>query len=224
MGVPGLVRRDECMILKTPNIPGGENFPAKEFLAKHTKLPVFVDNDARCFSLAETRMGAGKGQDTVVGITLGTGVGGGIVVGGKLVHGSHGFAGEIGHMLLVPGKPPFATKDIRGDAEQFLSGTALGKRCETAESPQEYLDGQACAFLWDDVFREIAWMVATLTHVLDPSMIIFGGSTGRALKPHLKKITAELGVWLLPGTPAPELAISQREDAGTLGAALLTQA
>ncbi len=223
LGMPGLIRMRDGSVEKTPNIPKGENFPAKAFLEQYLKLPVAVDNDARCFALAEARLGAGKGHSVVIGITMGTGVGGGIVIDGNLVHGSHGFAGEIGHMLLQPANPPFKTSDIRGDIEQFLSGTAMGKRCEAAKRPEEYLEGEVCSFLRPEVFREVAWMVASLTSLLDPSIIVFGGSTGRALKPHLKKIGDELTQWMLPGIPSPLLAIAQRDDAGTLGAALLTQ-
>lgn len=186
-------------------------------------LPVFVENDVRCFTLSEAQLGAGKGKKVVVGITLGTGVGGGIVIDGQIFHGHHGYAGEIGHMLLKPGEPPFTTKDMRGDVEQFISGTAMGKRCEEAKSPEDYLkDGGACAFMQPSLFKEFAWTVASLTYLLDPSVIVIGGSAGRALKPHLKAVEKELKQWLLPHTPMPELAIAKLEHPGTLGAALLT--
>ena len=222
-GIPGLVHHGSGIVQRAPNIPGSEQFPAKKFLEEKIGLPIWVENDARCFALAEARMGAGKGHAVVVGITMGTGVGGGIVIDGELLHGEHGFAGEIGHMLLIPGSPPFPTKDERGDVEQFLSGTSMGKRCEAAKRPEDYLEGEVCSFLRPEVFREVAWMVTSLTHLIDPSIIVFGGSTGRALKPHLKKIEAELAEWLLRDTPTPTLAVAERKDAGTLGAALLTQ-
>jgi predicted NBD/HSP70 family sugar kinase len=204
-----------------PNIPGAENIPLQRELHARIKLPVIVENDANCFALAESLHGAGKGKDVVLGITMGTGVGGGIVIGGKLYRGSNGFAGEIGHMLLKPGEPPFATSDKRGDVEQFLSGTALGKRCREAKSPEEYLEGEVCGFLQPMIFREIAWMCVTVIHLLDPSVIVFGGSAGRALEPHIPEIQKELRTWLLPGTPLPHLSIATLKDAGTRGAALL---
>ncbi len=222
-GIAGLVRKTDGAIQTCPNIPGAEDFPLKKKLEKETGLPVFVENDSRCFTLAEAAIGAAKGHAIVIGITMGTGVGGGLVINGGLMHGEHGFAGEIGHMLLMPGTPPYASKNKRGEAEQFLSGTAMGRRCEAAKRPEDYLDGEVCAFLRPEVFREVAWLVTSLTHLIDPSIIVFGGSTGRALKPHLKKITDEVHQWMLPGTPVPELAIAERKDAGTLGAALLTQ-
>jgi len=221
IGVPGLIKRPEGRILLLPNIPGAEDFPLEEKLKKETGLPVNVENDSSCFTLAEALHGAGKGQDIVVGITMGTGVGGGIVINGKLFQGSHGFSAEVGHMLLRPGEPPFNTKDKRGDAEQFLSGTALGKRCPKATNPKDYLEGSACQELHGAVVTEVAQLCASLTHCIDPAMIVFGGSAGRALTPHLKKIEQELNKWVYPGTPLPRLAIAKLESAGTLGAALI---
>ncbi|MDD5624030.1 MAG: ROK family protein [Candidatus Peribacteraceae bacterium] len=223
IGIPGLIQRPAGVILTLPNIPGAEDFPLQEHLARELQLPVSVENDSDCFTLAEALRGAGKGRDIVVGVTMGTGVGGGIAIGGKLFHGSHGFAAEIGHMLLKPGEPPFKTDDRRGDIEQFLSGTALGKRCPQAKTPEEYLEGTTCASLHPQVIREAAWMCASITHCIDPSLIVFGGSAGHALSPHLPSIEKELTKWVYPGTPLPALAIGILPDAGTLGAALLTQ-
>lgn len=221
VGVPGLVAQPDGIVLRLPNIPGSEQIPLKKLLGDACKLPVALENDGNAFALAEASQGKGKGRDIVVGITIGTGVGGGIIHGGKIFRGHHGFAAEIGHMLLMPGHPPYETDDRRGDVEQFFSGTALGKRCSAAGSPSDYLQGDACAFLFKDLTREIAWMCASLAHLLDPAIIILGGSTGRALAPHLDAIVNELPRWLLPGTPPPEIAIGTLKDAGTRGAAML---
>ena len=223
VGVPGLVDYRNGVILKMPNIPGAENFPLKERMEKILKLPVSVGNDANCFSLAEAIFGAGKGHSVVVGLTLGTGVGGGIVIDGKLFRGSRGYAAEIGHMLLRPGAPPFKTDDKRGDVEQFLSGSALGKRCKQAKKPKEYLEGETCSFMHDDLFKEVAWLCTNLIHLIDPSVIVLGGSAGRALEPHLDSIKKELKKWMLPKTPLPALSTSVLKGAATLGAALLTK-
>jgi len=223
VGVPGLVRHPEGILVRMPNIPGSENFPLLDTLKKDCQLPVCVENDASCFAYAESQLGAGKGASVFVGITMGTGVGGGIVIDGKLFRGAHGYAAEIGHMLLQPGMPPYDTADKRGDVEQFLSGTAMGKRCEAAGKPEDYLEGAVCAFMRPEIFREIAWMCVNICHSLDPEVIAFGGSAGRALKPHLKAIEKELGKWMLPGTPPPKLSTASLPNAATLGAALLSQ-
>jgi glucokinase len=225
IGVPGLVHFPDGRILRMPNIPGGDNLPLQEIAEEQLGLPTVVENDANCFTFAEALQGAGRGHKVVIGVTVGTGVGGGIVIDGKLFHGARGFAGEIGHMLLQPGQPPYpTTAHRRGEVEQFFSGTALGKRCLAAKRPEEYLEGEVCAFLKPEVFREVAWMCVNLTHFLDPSVIVLGGSTGRAFGPHLPTIRSELEAWLLPGTPLPHLALAELPDAAERGAALLALA
>ncbi|MFA5799339.1 MAG: ROK family protein [Candidatus Peribacteraceae bacterium] len=223
VGVPGLVRADTHRVLTMPNIPGAEGADLRADIALHTGLPVVIENDARCFAFAEALVGAGKGHRVVVGVTLGTGVGGGIVIDGKLYHGARGFAGEVGHMLLMPGKPPYAADDDRGSAEQFLSGTALGRRCKGARTPAEYLEGEAGTSLKPQVFRELAWLVTDLTYALDPSIIVFGGSVGRALKPYLQEIESELRHWLLAQSQPPVITCGILDDAARRGAALLAR-
>ena len=220
-GLPGLILQPSGVIHRMPNIPGGENVPFRMEMQKRLKLPITVENDVNCFTFAEALHGAGKGKRVVVGIAMGTGVGGGIVIDGKLYHGEHGFAAEVGHMLLRPGEPPYKTEDRRGEVEQFLSGSAMGKRCSEAKRPEEYLQGEVCTFLQPTIFREVAWLCVNLIHLLDPSIIVFAGSAGRALTPHLENIRAEIAQWILPGTPLPPLAVAALKDAATRGAALL---
>lgn len=220
IGVPGLVTKG--VVLTSPNIALSNNVQVKATLEKLTSLPVTVGNDANCFTLAEARMGAAKGKGVVVGITFGTGVGGGIVIDGKVFEGAHGYAAEIGHMLLQPGKPPYKTDDNRGEVEQFLSGTAMGKRCEEARTPEDYLEGAVCSFMQPDIYREVAWLCTNLLYLIDPDLIVFGGSAGHSLASHVDAIETELKKWLMPGTPLPKIVAATTKDAGILGAALLT--
>lgn len=219
IGVPGLVSKG--ILLKAPNIPRSENVDVKKILEEKTGLPVSVGNDANCFALAEAKLGSGKGHDIVVGITFGTGVGGGIVIGGKIFEGAHGYAAELGHMLLKPGQPPYETDDKRGEVEQFLSGTAMGKRCEAAEGPEDYLEGAVCSFMRPDIYREVTWLCVNIHYFLDPDLIVFGGSAGHTLATHVEAIEEEMKKWILPGTPLPKIVAAEIRDAGVIGAALL---
>lgn len=221
LGVPGFIDHAKGTIVTMPNIPGAEGENPAGFLSRETGLPVSLENDARCFAYAEAKLGAGKGYPVVLGVTLGTGVGGGIVIDGKIFRGGRGYAGEVGHLLLKPGEPPYPTDDKRGDAEQFLSGTAMGKRCEAASRPEDYLEGAVCGFMQPQVFREVAWLIADALHLIDPSVIVFGGSAGRALKPHLPVILTELKSWLLPFVLPPEIRTGELPDAALRGAALI---
>ena len=219
IGVPGLVSKG--VVLASPNIAQSSNVKVKETLERLTRLPVHVGNDANCFTLAEARMGAAQGKGVVVGITFGTGVGGGIVIDGKVFEGAHGYAAEIGHMLLRPGEVPYETDDARGEVEQYLSGTAMGKRCEAAQTPEDYLDGAACSFMQPDIYREVAWLCTNLLYLIDPDLIVFGGSAGHSLANHVDAIEKELKKWLMPGTPLPKIVAAETKNAGILGAGLL---
>lgn len=221
IGIPGMIDPATRKIVTLPNIPGAEGSEFEARIRYETRLPVVVDNDARCFAYAEALLGAGKGHAVVLGITMGTGVGGGIVIDKAIYRGARGYAGEVGHMLLQPGRPPYPTDDHRGDAEQFLSGTAMGERCRSASSPEDYLEGAVCGFMQPEVVREVAWLIVNAVHSIDPSIIVFGGSTGRALAAHLSAVAAELPSWLLPGIRPPALAVGTITDAAVLGAALL---
>jgi glucokinase len=223
VGIPGLIRQPDGILIRAPNIAKSSNIDVKKILTAKLKLPVYVSNDANCFVLAEALRGSAKGYRVVVGITFGTGVGGGIVIDGKPFQGAHGYAAEIGHMLMMPGNPPYKTADMRGEVEQFLSGTAMGKRCEEATTPEDYLDGAVCSFMQPAIYQEVAWLCTNLIHLIDPDVIVFGGSAGHALHHHIDNIMDELKQWTLPGTPLPRIVAATTKNAGMLGAALLTQ-
>jgi glucokinase len=209
IGVPGLVHQPDGHLLNAPNLPGARDVPLKAMLEERLKLPVALENDARSFTLAEALLGAGKGHRVVVGLTLGTGVGGGIVMDGGILHGENGYAGEIGHMLLVPGQAPFPAAERQGEAEQFLSGTALRKRGASADEPPASLA------------KEAAWLCLNLTYLLNPSVIVIGGGAAKAVTGRLEAVERELQSLVLPGIPLPQLAAAQLSDAGALGVALL---
>ena len=104
VGVPGLVDR-EGVLRFAPNLPGVHDLAIKAELEARLGVEVRVDNDATCAAWGERQVGAARGYDDVVLATLGTGIGGGIVAGGRLVRGTNGFAGEIGHMVVDPDGP-----------------------------------------------------------------------------------------------------------------------
>lgn len=220
IGVPGFVRKKDGVVVALPNIADAKNISLKKDLENSTGVPVCINNDANIFALAEALHSPYAHEGVVVGITLGTGVGGGIVIDGQLLRGANGFAAEVGHMLLQPGHPPFETDDKRGEVEQFLSGTAFSKRCSAAGSPKDYLEGEACAPMHEDIIREAAWMCVNLHTLLDTSLIIFGGSAGKAMEKYLPAIAKEIEQWLPSGLSTPQLQKAALEDSATRGAAL----
>jgi glucokinase len=125
VGAAGLVTRDGH-IRYAPNIPGFRNAPIRDALVSELDLPVFVDNDANAAAHGELRHGAARGARYALVITLGTGIGGGIIARGRVIRGAHGFAAEIGHFQIDPDGPVCACGQ-RGHWEAFASGSALGR-------------------------------------------------------------------------------------------------
>jgi glucokinase len=130
VGSPGPLDRERGIVVTTPNL-GWTNFPLRDAIQERTRLPVRIDNDANCATLGEWWLGAAKGASNVIGMTIGTGIGGGIILGGRLYHGSSDVAGEIGH----------ATIDITGRRckcgnygclEAYASGPSIADRAREA--------------------------------------------------------------------------------------------
>ncbi|MCX7599151.1 MAG: ROK family protein, partial [Armatimonadetes bacterium] len=105
VGIPGVVEADRGWVVKCPNLPALNETPAALMLSERLELTVFLNNDAYCATLAELRWGAGRGCSNLLMLTLGTGIGGGVAMGGKVIRGPRGILGEIGHMIVQPEGP-----------------------------------------------------------------------------------------------------------------------
>jgi glucokinase len=197
VGAAGLVTR-EGEIRYAPNIPGFRNAPIREALASELDRPVAVDNDANAAAYGELLHGAARGARYALVITLGTGIGGGIIARGRVIRGAHGFAAEVGHFQIDPHGPMCACGE-RGHWEAFASGSALGRmgreRAATGrlsaavERAGGDVDAVTGIHVGDaaqagdpdalDVVREYAGLVsvglAGLANILDPDRIVISG-------------------------------------------------
>ncbi|MEW6357751.1 MAG: ROK family protein [Planctomycetota bacterium] len=124
VGAPGPLDPDEGVIIDTPNMPGWQNIPLAAKLSKGLNVPVFVDNDVNMGTFGEFLFGAAKGTKHAVGVFVGTGIGGGVIIGGELYHGFNKNAGEIGHMIVKAGGPRCGC-GRRGCYEALASKTAI---------------------------------------------------------------------------------------------------
>ncbi len=124
IGVPGFIIMDKGVISISPNLPGFENFAIRDEIERLLQAPVLLENDANVAALGEKWIGAGRDVDDLVLLTLGTGIGGGIISGGKVLHGFVGMAGEIGHMTVIPEGNPCACGSV-GCLEKHASATAI---------------------------------------------------------------------------------------------------
>ncbi len=132
--VPGAVNCEKAVVLQAPNLPSLVNFPLKAELEQRLGWPVFLENDANAAAVGEMWLGAARGCRDVVSVTLGTGVGGGVILGGHLWRGSHGSAGEIGHTTVDPFSGLKCKCGNTGCLELFASATAIVRMTREALS------------------------------------------------------------------------------------------
>ena len=165
------------------NIPGWSYTEVCRELKDEFNVPAALANDANCAILGELWIGAAKGYSDVLGVTLGTGVGGGVITGGKLLEGSRGYAGEIGHFPTHAGGE-HCICGLDGCFERYASTSALSRKA--AEFESSWNNGRAlfgaaesgdedAKRIIDEWIGEIAWGVAGLIHIFDPQLILIGG-------------------------------------------------
>src|SRR5438874_2776958 len=124
IGVPGFILIDKGIILGSNNLPEFEGFPVRDVIEQKLGTSVVLENDANAAALGEKWIGAGREVQDLVLLTLGTGIGGGIISGGKVLHGFLGMAGELGHMTVVPNGNPCGCGN-QGCLEKHASATAI---------------------------------------------------------------------------------------------------
>ena len=226
VGVPGLVTRDG-VLRAAPNLVSAVEVRVGPILSEILGIPVAVDNDATCAILSEWQHGAAQGFDDVVLVTLGTGIGGGLVMGGKLQRGVNGFAGEIGHIVVQP-DGPFCPCGRRGCWERFASGRGLqmlagGRKGEEVVEAARAGDRESLVVI-DTFAHWVALGLVNLTNILDPACIVLGGGLAAAPDMFLPPIQRQFSTLLYSPEhrPHPHLAFAQLgERAGAIGAALL---
>jgi glucokinase len=203
VGAPGPLDRDEGIVVVAPNL-GWRDFPLRDRITKRLKLPVTLDNDANCATVGEWWLGAARGGRNVVGITIGTGIGGGLIINGELYHGSSDVAGEIGHTTIdVNGRlckcgnygcleayasgPAIATRArealIREDAASLLPSMVDGQldkiTAEIVYTAAKKGDGLANEIVRDTA-RYLGAGIATLLNVVNPDVVVVAGGVTAA--------------------------------------------
>jgi len=226
VGVPGLITPDG-VIRASPNLRGAVELPLRSQLEERLKSRVWVDNDANCACLAEFEIGAARGFNDVWMVTLGTGIGGGLISGGLLQRGAHGYAGEIGHMVVQPDGVKCPCGRF-GCWERYASGSALS-HLAGGEMGESLIARAACgepdAIGVVDVFaRWVAMGLVNLTNMTDPSCIVLGGglaTSSEILMPVVQKWFSEM-LYSPQHRTHPRLCAAELgEYAGAIGAALL---
>ena len=251
IGAAGFVSSDRSTVLFAPNLAWRDE-PLGARVTEQLKVPVVVENDANAAAWGEFAFGAAKDVEDMVCITVGTGIGGGVVIEGEMLRGAHGVAAELGHMRVVPGGHRCGCGS-RGCLEQYASGKALVREGRAqAESgslaavqmlsvcgitdPAELtgpmitdaaVQGDPCAVeLLDDLGRWLGEGVASLATIFDPSLVVIGGGVSAA-KDLIMKSAVQAFEKVLPAKAnrphAPFTLAELGNDAGLIGAADLAR-
>jgi len=246
IAAPGPLDPKSGVIIQTPNL-GWKNVPLKELVRERIRLPVYVDNDSNMAAFGEKWLGAARGVNDFVCLTLGTGVGGALVLNGKLYHGSTGAAGHIGHYVINPDGPQCGCGG-RGHLETYASATAIVRRTiEKIKAGQksaipDLVEGDLSKLtslmifeaakagdgLALEIFREtgfyIGLVIVSLINIVNPELVVIGGQVAEAgdlLFDPIREYVAKM-VSLVP--PPQIVPAMMGNDAGTIGAAGLVLA
>ena len=225
VAVPGLFNADGTIEL-FPNLPGAwRGFQALEPIRKATNLPTAIINDARSFTLGEAIMGAALGKRTVACFVMGTGVGGGVVIDGKIHLGASGAAGEIAHQI-IKFDGPICGCGAQGCAEPLTNSSAIAKLAGTKTAEEAYKNAVAGDEKALAAFKEVAyWIAITLTNimvVLAPDTIVIGGGVAQSGDILLKEIRTAMQerAYLYPASDINIVPATLGFYAGSIGAAL----
>ncbi|RFU66792.1 ROK family protein [Peribacillus saganii] len=242
MGAPGPVNGSTGMIYEAVNL-GWKNYPLKDLLEVETSLPAVVENDANIAALGEMWKGAGNGAKDLVCVTLGTGVGGGVIANGELVQGISGAAGEIGHITSVIDNGYPCNCGKTGCLETIASATGIVRLMNEALKSFEGTTILPESFTSKDIFDSAAKgdklsqavidqvaqllgvALANLANVLNPEKIVIGGGVSKAGETLLKPVRKQFEKFAFPRVAkSTELDIATLgNDAGVIGAAWLVK-
>ena len=245
MGAPGFMNFEDDSVFEAINI-GWKNFPLKSELEKMTNLPVAVDNDANLAALGEMWKGAGEGAVDLICITLGTGVGGGVIMNGQIAHGINGMAGEIGHITCVPKGGYRCNCGRKGCLETVASATAIKRialsRFQDHSESRLYtiyqekrdlttkdvfdmakLEDAFALSLVDEVACHLGKVLSNVAILLNPQKIVIGGGVSLSGDILLKPIDHYIKTFTLPRV-YEKLELCKAtlgNDAGVIGGAWL---
>jgi glucokinase len=244
VGVPGTIDAASGKILNIPALDGWAGFALVERLSAASGLPCMLENDAKAAAMGEWWVGAGRGCANVAYVTVGTGIGGAMIVDGRLIRGAGGLAGEVGH-THVTDSPEQCACGRYGCWQAVASGTALGNRARAALAArpdsrigalaagasvtafhvaQAAIEGDDLARdLLDEFARYLGMGLANVQHCYSPSRIIIGGGISALFDLLKTEMEAALLAGLLPGfAPAEVRPAELGNDAGLVGAALIS--
>lgn len=232
LGVPGPVDQKHGWMNMASNMPALGKYPIVSKLEEVFGLPVAMDNDANVACLAEAYFGQGKDKDIVIYVTHSTGIGCGICINRKTISGAHGYAGEIGNIIVKPNGEPYNHLNP-GAVENEASGTHIVRKGKERLNQDIVHAGQVFDLakegnqvaidLIDEMTTDFAMALANVGHVLDPDIFIIGGGVTKAAPYYFEDLINKYKSMVHKGMQDIEIAVAQLEEPGLIGAAMLPQ-
>jgi glucokinase len=247
LGIPATINQERGVAISAVNLPLLD-LPVRDVVAERVGLPVFLDNDGNVAALAEYRYGAARGMPTMVMLTIGTGIGGGLILGGEIFRGATGAGAELGHVVIQADGPPCQGNcPNHGCVEALASGTALGRegRAAAESAPDSALgklhadgtevDGlvvteaalagdETAIGVFDLIGSRLGVACASFANIFEPEAIVVGGGVIKAGDLLLDPARAEVRARALdPMNKTPILEATLGNDAGMIGAAALAR-
>jgi glucokinase len=247
LGIPATIDHDNGIAISSVNLPIAD-LAIRDIVSERIDLPVFVDNDANVAALAEYLYGAAQGKPHMVMLTIGTGIGGGLILGGEIYRGSTGAGAELGHVVIQADGPPCQGNcPNHGCVEALASGTALGRegRAAAESAPDSALgkilaeggevDGRAVTKaalageevaigVFDLIGSRLGVACSSFANIFQPNAIVVGGgviAAGDLLLEPARRVVRERG--LRPMNETPILKATLGNDAGMIGAAAMAR-
>ncbi|QIK70203.1 ROK family protein [Erysipelothrix sp. HDW6C] len=233
IGIPGPVDTEKGSVTLSTNLNGFTGYPVVDYLKEYFKMPIYMDNDANVAGLAEALVGAGKGRKVVYYVTHSTGIGGALVVDGKVVSGRKGYAGEIGNIVID--RDRVRRSDVNtlnaGAVENEASGSAMVRKAQETIDRQitsafeifklyEKNDPKAVKLV-DEMSYDIGQLMATIAHVVDPHVFVIGGGVTSSRDLYWDKMKAAYQDLVHPHMRDTEFVLASLDEPGVIGAAML---
>lgn len=228
VGLPGPLNADRTRVKFAPNIYGFTDVPMVDGLRDRLGQRVVLENDAKAAALAEAHLGAARGAESSIYVTVSTGIGSGIVLNGRIWRGRHGIAGEIGHVTALPGGP-VSGAGLDGALEAVASGTAiardasfaLNRDVSTAEAFQLAQQGHPAARrVVNQALRHIGIALADLQKTIDPEVFVIGGGVASVGDYFFHGVQAAADEYAQGFAPVTIRRAQLAGNAGVIGAAL----
>jgi glucokinase len=214
IGVPGLVDNREKMVYDVVNIPAWKKIPLQQIIEEHYQVPVYVNNDANCFALGEYHFGKGRGYDSMVGLTIGTGLGSGVIINGKLHSGRNGGAGEFGMIPYLGQVYEYYASGQFFSNVYHINGETVFENAKAGN--------REAVIMYNEFGQHLGNAIMAILFAVDVELIVIGGSVKQAFPFYQKSMWQQLQNFPYQrATRHLQITVSELPNSALLGAAAL---